>query len=244
MDNLEIDIETIQEIEVEIGEVLMVQNNDHSKLIKLTYEDSGHTGFASSIDLDAKVDKEDGKGLSSNDFTNDYKQKVDNFSSGSVTSVNGETGDVVLDIPTALSELSDDSTHRLVSDTEKNTWNNKLSSETDPVFISSPANNITNDHITVLNNTSGSNTGDETQESIKTKLGSASASTDGYLTSTDWNTFNGKQSALGYTPEDVSNKVTSISVSSTDIQYPSAKCVFDIVGDISATLDAISGEVI
>lgn len=218
MDNLEVDIETTQEIEVEIGEVLIVQNNDHSKLIKLTYEDSGHTGFASSLDLDAKVDKESGKGLSTNDFTNDYKQKVDNISAGSVTSVNGETGDVVLDIPTALSELSDDSTHRLVSDTEKNTWNNKLSSETDPIFTSSQAYNITNQHITVLNNTSGSNTGDETQSSIINKI--------------------------GYTPEDISNKATSLSSESTNDEYPSAKCVFDIVGDISATLDAISGEVI
>jgi len=47
---------------------------------------------------------------------------------------------------------------------------------------------------------SGSNTGDETTATIKTKLGSASASQDGYLLSTDWSTFNGKQSALGFTP--------------------------------------------
>ena len=31
-------------------------------------------------------------------------------------------------IPTALSDLTDDSTHRLTTDTEKNTWNNKLDS--------------------------------------------------------------------------------------------------------------------
>lgn len=31
------------------------------------------------------------------------------------------------DVPTALSQLSDDSTHRLVTDTEKTTWNGKLS---------------------------------------------------------------------------------------------------------------------
>jgi len=43
---------------------------------------------------------------------------------------------------------------------------------------------------------SGSNTGDETQATIKSKLGSATTSVDGYLTSTDWNTFNGKQNAL------------------------------------------------
>jgi hypothetical protein len=49
-------------------------------------------------------------------------------------------------------------------------------------------------------NLSGTNTGDETNSSIKTKLGAASASQDGYLTSTDWSTFNAKQPALGYTP--------------------------------------------
>lgn len=41
-----------------------------------------------------------------------------------------------------------------------------------------------------------------------------------------------------------SNLITSLSSSSTDTQYPSAKCVYDIVGDISLTLDAINGEVI
>lgn len=44
--------------------------------------------------------------------------------------------------------------------------------------------------------------------------------------------------------EDKINKVTSISASSTDTQYPSAKCVYDIVGDIGDTLDAIQREVI
>lgn len=39
--------------------------------------------------------------------------------------------------------------------------------------------------------------------------------------------------------EDKSNKVTSISASSTDTQYPSAKCVYDIVGNIEALLTAI-----
>jgi hypothetical protein len=49
-------------------------------------------------------------------------------------------------------------------------------------------------------NLSGTNTGDETISSIKSKLGIASASQDGYLSSTDWTTFNSKQNALGYTP--------------------------------------------
>ena len=43
-------------------------------------------------------------------------------------------------------------------------------------------------------NLSGTNTGDETQATIKTKLGPATTSTDGYLTLADWNTFNNKAS--------------------------------------------------
>lgn len=44
--------------------------------------------------------------------------------------------------------------------------------------------------------------------------------------------------------EDASNKVTSISPKSTDAQYPSAKCVYDVVGNIGTILDKINGEVI
>jgi hypothetical protein len=54
---------------------------------------------------------------------------------------------------------------------------------------------ITDAQQTVLNNTSNTNSGDETTATIKTKLGTASSGGDGYLTSTDWTTFNGKQAA-------------------------------------------------
>ncbi len=54
-------------------------------------------------------------------------------------------------------------------------------------------------------NLSGSNTGDETNASIKTKLGASDNDSDGYLTATDWNTFNNKQTALGFTPYDATN---------------------------------------
>lgn len=49
---------------------------DHSKLENLDYKNSGHIGFASSNDLEKKVDKIDGKGLSTNDYTNDEKNKL------------------------------------------------------------------------------------------------------------------------------------------------------------------------
>lgn len=41
--------------------------------------------------------------------------------------------------------------------------------------------------------------------------------------------------------ENTSNKVTSLSAQSTDAQYPSARCVYDLVGDVEAALAAING---
>jgi hypothetical protein len=39
--------------------------------------------------------------------------------------------------------------------------------------------------------------------------------------------------------ESTSNKVTTISSSSTDTQYPSAKCVYDIVGNVETLLETL-----
>ena len=49
----------------------------------------------------------------------------------------------------------------------------------------------------------------------------------------------GKIQGPGGTLEVTANKVTSISSLSTDTEYPSAKCVYDIVGDIETLLVAI-----
>lgn len=52
-----------------------------------------------------------------------------------------------IDIPTTLAELSDDSTHRTVTDTEKGTWNNKAEISDIPDvsnFITKDVNNLTN----------------------------------------------------------------------------------------------------
>ena len=61
-------------------------------------------------------------------------------------------------------------------------------------------------------------------------------------TSGNYNDLSNKPDLSVY--EQLSNKVTSISSNSTDVQYPSAKCVYDIVGDINSALDLINGEVI
>lgn len=39
--------------------------------------------------------------------------------------------------------------------------------------------------------------------------------------------------------ENTSNKVTSLSSASTDTQYPSAKCVYDLLGDVETLINAL-----
>lgn len=60
------------------------------------------------------------------------------------------------------------------------------------------------------------------------------------------NVFTGKQFVdkiytdnLVATKESPSNKVTSLSASSTNTQYPSAKCVYDLVGNVEDLLEAL-----
>lgn len=70
-----------------------------------------------------------------------------------------------------------------------------------PLYLSSSAVEISSG-LSVIgsitgSNISGSNTGDETKSSIETKLGAATASNSGFLTSTDWSTFNNKVAGSG-----------------------------------------------
>lgn len=60
-----------------------------------------------------KVDKITGKELSTNDYTTQEKNKLSGIEAeaqkNTITSVNGLTGDIVIDIPTKVSELTNDS---------------------------------------------------------------------------------------------------------------------------------------
>lgn len=95
---------------------------------------------------DGKVDKVTGKGLSTNDYTDkdkaqiaESKAKIDGFNqyaqeinakADQALTNNAELDNKKADrteIKTKLSEMIDDSTHRTVTDSEKSTWNGKLS---------------------------------------------------------------------------------------------------------------------
>lgn len=53
----------------------------------------------------------------------------------------------------------------------------------------------------------------------------ANGSTSGYLTASDWNTFNNKQNAIGYTPEDQANKSSNTSLGTSNTLYPTQNAV-------------------
>lgn len=75
--------------------------------------------------LNDKVDKVNGKGLSTNDYTAADKNKLGALPSAAELDAELEAKANVGDIPTKLSELEGDTTHRTVSDAEKAEWNDK-----------------------------------------------------------------------------------------------------------------------
>jgi hypothetical protein len=56
-------------------------------------------------------------------------------------------------------------------------------------------------------------------------MSAADGTTDGYLSSTDWTTFNNKQAALGFTAENTANKQNSLAVDGTGVKFPTVDAV-------------------
>jgi len=63
----------------------------------------------------------------------------------------------------------------------------------------------------------------------------ATGSVDGYLSATDWTTFNNKQAALGFTPENVTNKSTTTTLGTSNTLYPTQNAVKTYVDTQVAT---------
>lgn len=81
-----------------------------------------------------------------------------------------------------------------------------------------------------INTTSPLSGGGDLSADRTFSISQANTSTNGYLSSTDWNTFNNKQSALGYTPENVANKATTMTGNTgSNTLYLTSKAVYDWV---------------
>ena len=82
---------------------------------------------------------------------------------------------------------------------------------------------------------------------IKIEESGGGSGGDGYITSVsnDFNVLNKKLSLSNdvttklLNAEDITNKVTTLDSTSTDTQYPSAKCVYDLVGDVESLLASL-----
>ena len=83
--------------------------------------------------------------------------------------------------------------------------------------------NLTESTSSILTITGGTGAVLGSGTSIQVKQ--ASGSQDGYLSSTDWTTFNNKQAALGFTPEDVANKSTTTTLGTSNTLYPTQNAV-------------------
>ena len=132
------------------------------------------------------------------------------------------------------SDLVDDTnqTNKFVTPTEKTTWNNKSN-------FSGSYNDLT-DKPTIPNEVTEStvsgwgftkNVGTITEITMNGSSKGTSGVVDLGTVITSHQDISGK--------ENISNKVTSLSSSSTDTQYPSAKCVYDLIGNIESLLSEV-----
>lgn len=98
------------------------------------------------VKIDKKVGEEQGKGLSTNDYTDEDKKKVGAIPAN--PKYTDTTYDLTpyaktADLKTNLSDFADDETHRTVTDTEKTTWNGKAEKTDIPTKLSELENDET-----------------------------------------------------------------------------------------------------
>lgn len=105
-----------------------------------------------------------------------------------------------------------------------------------PYYTISQTDNLLNDKVNKVEG-KGLSTNDFT-DALKNQITTNQNAIAGIKNGTTINDFGAVETALE-NKEDKSNKVTSISSSSTDTEYPSAKCVYDIVGNIESILEAL-----
>jgi hypothetical protein len=112
-----------------------------------------------------------------------------------------------------------------------------------PLYLSSSAVEI----VSTLNvtstitgsNLSGTNTGDETNATIKTKLGAATSSNSGYLTSADWSTFINKIAGSG-TINTIPKFSSSSSIADSTITDTGSAVTIGVATSVTGSLTASS----
>ena len=177
-------------------------------------------------DISGKVDKVTGKGLSTNDFTDSYKNKLDNLEEN-------------ISIPTKTSDLTNDSGFLTEDSIYIATYNSTTFSEVETalsngknIFCKYVVSTYVTYYLPIVNKQNGafhfSITDDNYNLTLILYRNRWSKNEDTLLRSSDISD-----------KENKSNKVTSLSSSSTDSQYPSAKCVYNLIGNIETLLSEV-----
>ena len=150
--------------------------------------------------------------------------------SAPVSSVNGQTGAVSLSIPSKVSQLTNDSGYLTTAVTSFN-------GSSGAITYSAPVSSV-NGQTGAVSLSIPSKTSDLNNDS-------------GFITDAGVTSFNGSTGAVTYTApvtsvngstgavsglQTTSNLVTSVSSASTDLQYASAKCLYDLLGDVESLL--------
>lgn len=130
--NLEL-LETYNQTNANLSDAVSKKHEHSNKSLLDTYQQT-ETNLADAV---SKKHEHSNKTVLDKFGESSGSPTYDGNTIGAVASVNGQTGAVVLDaddvgalpdsttIPTELADLTDDTTHRLVTDTEKTTWNAK-----------------------------------------------------------------------------------------------------------------------
>lgn len=136
---------TNRQVEQNVEDITVLQNAVLQVDNKLdTKSDSSHThsGYANASDLNNKVDKVSGKSLSTNDYTTTEKNKLAGIEANANNYIHPSSHSATM--------ITESSTKRFVTDTEKTTWNNKsnfdgnYNSLTNKPSIPTVSNDLTN----------------------------------------------------------------------------------------------------
>lgn len=173
--------------------------------------------------LNGKVDKVDGKGLSTNDYDNTEKGKVADNTTARHTHSNksvldSTTASYTTDEKTKLSGIESGAEANIIETVKVNGTALIPSSKAVDVTVPTKVSDLTND--------SGytTNIGTITGITMNSESKGTSGTVDLGTVITAHQDITGK--------EDKSNKITSMTSSSTDTQYPSAKAVYDELEDL------------
>lgn len=209
--------------------------------------------------LNNKVDKVNGKGLSTNDYTTTEKNKLEGIAAGAEVNQNAFSNVKLGTSPLVLSATSKTDTFTIAGGTgiqlSGDTANKKVTISCD-AEVPTKTSDLTNDSGFVTNTdyATGSTGGVvKVESSYALQMNSNGTFYANNLTYTNYGSATNlafvskgtlENVITGKNLETANNKVTSMTSSSTNTQYPSAKCVYDAINDAISGVTGVQFEIV